>query len=67
MLRGVSKAVSNPLCILMNDDEGIFPDIWKLANVFSHFKKGDKSQPCSYRPFVCLFDLILYVPSTVFQ
>ena len=35
MLKGVSKTVSNPLCILMNRsfDEGIFPDIWKLANV----------------------------------
>ena len=35
MLRGVSKSVSKPLCILMNIyfDEGIFPDIWKIANV----------------------------------
>ena len=34
MLKGVSKSVSKPLCILINIsfDEGIFPDIWKLAN-----------------------------------
>ena len=48
MLKGVSKSVSKPLCILLNRsfDEGIFPDTWKLANVIPIFKKGDKSQPC---------------------
>ena len=35
-------------------DEGIFPDIWKLANVFPIFKKEDKSQPSNYRPVVLL-------------
>ena len=51
MLRGVSKSVSKPLCILMNRsfEEGIFPDIWKIANVIPIFKKGDKSQPSNYR------------------
>ena len=48
--------VSKPLCILMNRsfDEGIFPDTWKLANVIPIFKKGDKSQPCNYRPVALL-------------
>ena len=52
MLKGVSKNVSKPLCILMNRSlgEGIFPDIWKLANVIPIFKKGGKSQPSNYRP-----------------
>ena len=47
MLMGVTKSVSKPLCILMNRsfEEGIFSDIWKIANVISIFKKGDKSQP----------------------
>ena len=42
MLRGVSKSVSKPLCILMNRsfEEGIFPDIWKIAYVIPIFKKG---------------------------
>ena len=35
-------------------DEGIFPDIWKIANVIPIFKKGDKSQPCNYRPVALL-------------
>ena len=56
MLKGVSKSVSKPLCILMNRsfDEGVFPDTWKLASVIPIFKKGDKSQPCNYRPVALL-------------
>ena len=34
--------------------EGIFPDIWKLANVIPIFKKEDKSQPSNYRPVALL-------------
>ena len=41
ILKGVSKSVSKPLCILMNIsfDAGFFPDTWKLANVIPIFKK----------------------------
>ena len=56
MLKSVSKTVPKPLCILMSRSfyEGIFPDIWKLANVIPTFKKGDKSQPSNYRPVAVL-------------
>ena len=56
MLKSVSKTVSKPLCILMNRSfhEGIFPDIWKLANVIPIFKKVDKSEPSNYRPVALL-------------
>ena len=57
MLRGVSKCVSKPLCILMNRsfEEGrFFPDIWKIANVIPIFKKVDKSQLSNYRPVALL-------------
>ena len=56
MLMGVSKTVFKPLCILMNRSfkEGIFPDIWKLANVIPIFKKGDKFQSSNYRPVALL-------------
>ena len=56
MLKGVSKSVSKPLCILMNRsfDEDFFPDAGKRANVIPNFKKGDESQPCNYRPVALL-------------
>ena len=56
MLKGVSKSVFKPLCILVNISfsEGIFPDTWKLANVIPIFKKGDKSQQSNYRPVALL-------------
>ena len=31
-----------------------FSDTWKLANVISIFKKGEKSQPCNYKPVTLL-------------
>ena len=56
MLKSVSKTVSKPLCSLMNRSfhEGIFSDIWKLANVIPIFKKGDKPEPSNYRPVALL-------------
>ena len=56
MLKNVSKTVSKPLCILMNRSfhDGIFPDIWKLANVIPIFKKGDKSETSNYRSVAIL-------------
>ena len=56
MLKGMSKSASKPLCILINSpfDERIFPDTWKLSNVIPIFQKGDKFQPCSYRPVALL-------------
>ena len=43
MLKGVSKSVSKSLCIVIyrSFDEGIFPNIWKLANVVLILKMKD--------------------------
>ena len=35
-------------------EEGIFPDIWKIAIVIPIFKKRVKSQQSNYRPFALL-------------
>ena len=68
MLKGVSKTVSKPLCILMNRsiDEEIFPDKWKLANVIPIFKKGDESQLSDYRP-VALLSCIGQLQERIFK
>jgi len=31
-------------------DQGMLPSIWKTAEVVPIFKKGNKSDPCNYRP-----------------
>ena len=56
MLKGVSKSVSKPLCILLNRsfEERIFPDIWKTSYVIPIIKKGDKSKPSNYRAVALL-------------
>ena len=70
MLRGVSKSVSKPVCILMNRsfEEGIFPDIWKISNGIPRFKKGDKSQPSNYQPVgLCCKIFVVSVTLTIHE
>ena len=52
----VNSRVCQICCILINRsfDEGIFPDIGKLANVTPIFKYGDKLQSPNYRPIELL-------------
>ncbi len=52
MLKGCSKTVCKPLCILFNRSVTLnkYPSSWKIANVMPLFKKGDKSLLSNYRP-----------------
>jgi hypothetical protein len=52
ILKEAAKEISTPLCIIFNKslEEGILPDIWKMANVCCIHKKGSKNDPSNYRP-----------------
>ena len=56
MLKSVADQVSKPLAILFNRSisEGVFPNLWKLANVIPIYKKGDKTSVTNYRPVFLL-------------
>jgi len=52
MLKQTANTFSKPLTRLFNMSiqQGVFPQIWKQANVVPLYKKGDKSNPNNYRP-----------------
>ena len=52
ILKEVKEAIYKPLCAIFNSSlrTGKVVSEWKLANVTSLFKKGDKSNPGIYRP-----------------
>ena len=51
-LKETADNISYPIMILFNKSlsEGILPSDWKLANVTSIFKSGDKTKSSNYRP-----------------
>ena len=52
ILRECAREIAVPLEILcrMSIDQGVFPDLWKRANIVPVHKKGDKRSPDNYRP-----------------
>ena len=56
ILKEISYPISKPLCDLFNYSlsHGIFPDVWKQANVSPLYKKDDPSLVCNYRPISLL-------------
>jgi len=48
-LKEVAYEIS-PMIFQTSLDQGSLPNIWKTANVVPIFKKGNKSDPCNYRP-----------------
>ena len=59
LLKLVSKIVSEPLTLIINKsfNEGIFPDLFKIANVVPIFKKDSKLDVSNYRPISLLSNI----------
>jgi hypothetical protein len=64
LLKEAGDTIANPLARLFNLSltTGIFPAIWKLANILPIYKKADTSAPSNYRP-VSLLSRV----STIFE
>ena len=52
LLSELQDVVSLPLCIIFNNSlsSGVVPDDWRVANITSVFKKGNRSLAENYRP-----------------
>jgi len=69
MLKETANYFSVPLARLLNLSlqEGVFPQVWKQANVIPIFKKGDKSLPKNYRPVSLLSILGKVMEKIIFK
>ena len=52
ILKTLAHELSEPICMIFNKSvtEGQVPCEWKDANVTPIFKKGNRQEPCNYRP-----------------
>ena len=52
VIKELGGVISFPLSIVFNKSlaEGAVPSDWRIANVASIFKKGDRTEPSNYRP-----------------
>ena len=59
LLKEIAMTISNPLTKLFNESlsSGIFPDIFKLAEVIPLHKNGPRDQITNYRPILLLMTI----------
>ncbi len=52
ILKICADYITNPLCHIINESlsQGVFPSMWKFANVIPIFKKNDRQDKLNYRP-----------------
>ena len=56
ILKICADNITNPLCHIINESlsQGVFPSMWKFANVIPIFKKNDRQDKLNYRPLSLL-------------
>ena len=59
VIKNCAETIIRPLKIIFSRslEEGIFPSIWKNANICPVYKKGDKQLVANYRPIALLSNL----------
>ena len=59
VIKNCAETIIRPLKIIFSRslEEGIFPTIWKSANICPVYKKGDKQLVANYRPIALLSNL----------
>ena len=68
ILKICADCITSPLCKIINRSfsQGIFPSLWKFANVLPLFKKGDRQHIINYRPVSLLTSLSKICEKIVF-
>ena len=69
VLKHCSSSLCKPLTALFNKSlsDGIFPSVWKQANVCPVFKKGSKSDKTNYRPISLLSNMSKILEKIVYK
>ena len=69
VLKHCSSSLCKPLTALFNKSlsDGIFPSVWKQANVCPVFKKGSKSDKSNYRPISLLSNMSKILEKIVYK
>ena len=69
LLKEAGRSIAASLARLFNlsIQQGVFPAIWKLANVLPIFKKGDPSTTSNYRPVSLLSRIATIFERIIFK
>ena len=69
VLKHCCSSLCKPLTALFNESlsVGIFPSVWKQANVCPVFKKGSKSDKTNYRPISLLSNMYKILEKIVYK
>ena len=69
ILKMCASALCEPIKLIaqLSLNSGFFPSAWKMANITPVFKKGDKQNPCNYRPISLLTNMSKVLEKVVYN